>query len=77
MWWHCFIEQWNGLSMMIDDRKSHPDISLTSDASGTWGCGTFFDSFWFQLRGIKDWVQHIQPKCSTVSFNHFSYQVLE
>ena len=50
MWCHCFIEQWNGLSMMIDDRKSHPDISLTSDASGTWGCGAFFNSFWFQLK---------------------------
>ena len=49
MWWHCFIEQWNGLSMMIDDKKSHPDISLTSDASGNWGCGAFFDSLWFQF----------------------------
>ena len=22
---------------MTDDKKSHPDISLMSDASGTWG----------------------------------------
>ena len=39
--------------MMTDDRKSHPDISLTSDASGTWGCGTFFNSFCFQLKWLE------------------------
>ena len=39
MWWHCFIAHWNGLSMMLDDRKANPDIVLTSDASGRWGCG--------------------------------------
>ncbi len=50
MWWHCFIEQWNGLSMMTDDRKSHPDICLMSDASGSWGCGAFVHSSWFQLK---------------------------
>ena len=64
MWWHCFIEQWNGLSMMIDNKKSHPDILLMSDASGTWGCGAFFDSFWFQLR----WPQILQDlhTCITI-----------
>ena len=49
VWWHCFIEHWNGLSMMLDDRKDHPDVVLTSDASGSWGCGAFWDKLWFQF----------------------------
>ena len=49
MWWHCFIAHWNGLSMMLDDRKVNPDIVLTSDASGRWGCGAFWNTSWFQL----------------------------
>ena len=50
MWWHCFIDQWNGLSMMTDERKAHPEVILTSDASGTWGCGAFWHTSWFQFK---------------------------
>ena len=32
--------------MMLDDRK---DIVLTSDASGRWGCGAFWNTLWFQF----------------------------
>ena len=49
MWWHCFIAHWNGLSMMLDDRKANPDIVLTSDACGCWGCGAFWNILWFQF----------------------------
>ena len=49
MWWHCFIAHWNGLSMMLDDRKTNPDIVLTSDASGSWGCGAFWEDKWLQF----------------------------
>ena len=48
LWWHTFIEHWNGLSMMQQARKGNPDIILTSDASGSWGCGAFSDAGWFQ-----------------------------
>ena len=41
VWWHCFIVHWNGISMMPNDRKDNPDCVLTSDASGSWGCGAF------------------------------------
>ena len=34
-----------GLSMM-----QNPDVILTSDASGSWGCGAFYADFWFQLQ---------------------------
>ena len=39
LWWHTFMEDWNGLSMMQSRRRLDPDAILTSDASGSWGCG--------------------------------------
>ena len=62
MWWHCFIEQWNGMSMMTEDRKSHPDASLTSDALGTWGCGAFWNSLWFHFK----WPETFQGSHITI-----------
>lgn len=47
-WWHTFIQHWNGLSMMTDSRIKHPDISICSDASGSWGCGAYWGDSWFQ-----------------------------
>ena len=46
MWWHCF---WNGLSMMLDDRKANPDI-LTS---GSWGYRAFWDDVWLQFEWLE------------------------
>ena len=36
--------------MMQDDKKACPDMVLTSDASGAWGCGAFWHSYWFQFQ---------------------------
>lgn len=49
-WWFCFIEKWNGLSMMRSSKLSCPDVVLTSDASGNWGCGAFWEDRWFQYQ---------------------------
>ena len=35
-WWHWFISQWNGLSIMQSTRRNNPEVILTSDASGSW-----------------------------------------
>ena len=48
LWWHTFIDGWNGLSMMQSSKLQDPDIILTSDASGSWGCGAYFASHWLQ-----------------------------
>ena len=48
LWWHTFIEDWNGLSMMQHSRCQHPDIILTLDASGSWGCGAYYGTHWLQ-----------------------------
>lgn len=48
-WWQAFLHVWNHRSMMhIIDRRSLPDIVITSDASGSWGCGVVWDHHWFQ-----------------------------
>jgi len=47
-WWYTFLPQWNGISMLWDDRKKHPDHMAWSDASGTWGCGAYWQTRWFQ-----------------------------
>ena len=48
-WWHCFAAQWNGVSMLRSQTEQKPDIIITSDASGKWGCGAFWNQRWFQL----------------------------
>eukprot|EP00731_Ephydatia_muelleri_P012479 Em0006g1373a len=47
-WWYIFLPQWNGVSMMWDDRRKHPDQMVWSDASGSWGCGAYWHTRWFQ-----------------------------
>ena len=47
-WWHSFIRDWNGLSKMQNRRCSNPEVILTSDVSGSWGCGAFWKANWFQ-----------------------------
>ena len=48
LWWHTFIGDWNGLSLMRSLQCQEPDIILTSDASGSWGCGAYYNSHWLQ-----------------------------
>ena len=47
-WWHHFLGRWNGVAMMTAGKNRAPDIVVTSDASGSWGCGTYSGSQWFQ-----------------------------
>lgn len=42
--------EWNGISMLVKNSKQHPDVFVTSDASGSWGCGAYERDQWFQLQ---------------------------
>ena len=64
LWWHIFVENWNGVSLLWNQRKESPDVIVGSDASGNWGCGAFWLPHWFQI----PW---------SVRFQHFSIQVKE
>ena len=48
-WWHRFLGVWNGTAMMFATPKTDPDITLTSDASGNWGCRAYPGCEWFML----------------------------
>ena len=48
-WWHEFLTDWNGVSLLVALGEQEPTVTLTSDASGKWGCGAFWESGWFQL----------------------------
>ena len=49
LWWSLFAAQWNGTSMLAQLDKVNPQFSVTSDASGTWGCGAYEGSKWLQF----------------------------
>ena len=49
MWWHVFLETWNGVSLLSMAGRREPDASFASDASGSWGCGAYWAHTWFQL----------------------------
>ena len=54
-WWALFLTGWNGVSMMVETGKESPYV-LTSDASGSWGCGAFSSAGdWFQLPWPRSW----------------------
>ena len=53
-WWHLFITHWNRLSFI---NGSTPDYIISSDTSGSWGCGAVFGFQWLQLAWSKDWAQ--------------------
>ena len=48
-WWSLFLESWEGTAMMSPSKPPIPTSTVTSDASGSWGCGAFRDNQWFQL----------------------------
>ena len=49
-WWRLFAKRWNGVSMMFNAGRDSCSITVTSDASGGWGCGAFSGSDWFQMK---------------------------
>ena len=65
-WWATFLVEWNGVSMMNRDPRASHEAIITSDASGSWGCGAFnslVEAAWFQLRWPESWSSvHITAK---------------
>ena len=63
-WWAMFTRRWNGISVMSSLGRVPPSSTVTSDASGRWGCGAFLDSGkWFQCEWKGAWAEvHITAK---------------
>ena len=51
-WWCQFGQEWNGTAMMWHVDWTRPEVVLTSDASGGWGCGAWWGNRWFQLQWL-------------------------
>lgn len=49
-WWVQYAENWNGVQMMRTVRDTTPAATVTSDASGKWGCGAYSGTSWFMLK---------------------------
>ncbi len=63
-WWNCFLPIWNGTCPMSSVVRANPQVVLTSDASGKWGCGAYTSTGdWFQLKFPDSWLEvHITVK---------------
>ena len=62
-WWYQFSTLWNGVSMMRAVGVSPMSATLTSDASGSWGCGAFCGPHWFMLQWSESYLAcHISAK---------------
>lgn len=48
MWWRLFVARWNGVSF-LPPPADLPRLQMASDASGSWGCGAWHGTHWFQL----------------------------
>ena len=46
-WWKYFATPWNGVSLIVN--QASPERVVTSDASGSWGCGAWHEELWFQI----------------------------
>ena len=56
-WWHTFVTSWNGISFFqaaLGDPT--PQVTIQTDASGTWGCGAFFEGKWRQWQWPEEWL---------------------
>ena len=53
LWWHIFLQGWNGTSFFP---VAAPTLEVTSDASGSFGCGASSLHFgWFQVKWPESW----------------------
>ncbi len=55
-WWSEFLAQWNGSSFFLPPQHL-TQLAVTSDASGSWGCGAWHGHTWFQIQ----WSARAQP----------------
>ena len=56
-WWHIFISHWNGLSFFRhSSHNATANKSIHTDASGSWGCSGWLDTYWFQHAWPEEWT---------------------
>ena len=58
LWWRTFAMEWNGVSLVWATNSQAPDVQVTSDASGHWGCGAYWLPHWLYMA----WTPRLQHK---------------
>ena len=48
-WWHEFLSAWKGMSFLCPPGH-RLSVIMTSNASGSWGCGALCNQHWFQVQ---------------------------
>eukprot|EP00731_Ephydatia_muelleri_P006682 Em0003g930a len=63
MWWHMFLDVWNGVSMIpFGDPQLH-DVVVHMDASGNLGCAAWWPDGWLQYSWPPEMVKtHSTPE---------------
>ena len=56
-WWHTFLQLWNGKNFLQMLAQPQPQVFIQTDASGSWGCGAFYNGKWLQWQWPEDWYQ--------------------
>ena len=55
-WWQLFLNSWNGVSFLkLTAMPQVPDLTLQTDASGSWGCAAFCSGKWLQWEWPQEW----------------------
>ena len=55
-WWQTFLSSWNGVYVFPPaDRKR---VEFASDALGSWGCGAWWETEWFQFLWPRQAREH-------------------
>ena len=56
-WWHMFLTSWNGRSLLQWHSQTNSlHTSITTDATGSWGCGAYWDEKWIQWQWPPEWL---------------------
>ena len=55
MWWHAFVQTWNGLSIL--NHAAYAESAIYTNASGNWGCGAICGNQWLQWQWPDEWKQ--------------------
>ena len=60
-WWDTFLVAWNSVSLLREVILKSPDHVISTDASGSWGCGAVWGIFWLQYK----WEEAYQQEAIT------------
>lgn len=55
-WWHLFLHQWNGVSLLTAHVHHPPNVTLFTNVSGNRSCGGTTGQEWFQSPCSPQWA---------------------